>query len=324
MFFFSLDYKELDTHLHNITSFLTTEIRRANLALDDDVTETAGNPSSSKDGKDTSGPPSSSREALTDFLFRIHHTTRATLVQFDRCRAVMDKLHQDCDDVARKHADQTSRVSEAARILDDIRQQQRLTGARPWSLTELTEEQQAVVRRDVNDSRGQKTERLKSRKVSRQFDSKGAEVSEEHTASGIYVSARHGSVEKGESGVKDHKKRALSHSDDSTGVQLTEGHDPTREHTAITDGVGSLYGTESTSPLNTVSHRKRGPAVTMVKQLQQLKEMLNQKDIDEQRCVLVLDNMLVDVRQRREAMTKGCGIYYLSIICLSAEMYAHR
>ena len=222
----------------------------------------------------------------------------------------MDKLHQDCDDVAKKHADQTSRVSEAARILDDIRQQQGLTGARPWSLTELTEEQQAVVRKthDVNDTRGQHTQRSKSQKVSRQFDSKGAEVPELHTASGIFVSARHGSVETGKSGVKDYRKRALSPGDDSTGVQLTEGHDPTRNHTAITDGAGSLHETESTSSLNTVSHHKRGPAVTMVKQLQQLKEMLNQKDIDEQRCVLVLNNMLVDVRQRREAMTKGCGI----------------
>ena len=53
-------------------------------------------------------------EEMTEFLCRVHKTTKSMLQQLDRSRVVIDKLHKDCDEVARKNAENLSKLRECA------------------------------------------------------------------------------------------------------------------------------------------------------------------------------------------------------------------
>ena len=105
------DQNELEDHLKGITSYLVTESRRAEIKFKPapiDELETEDMPDTDKDG---------GKENLTDFLYKVHQTTRSTLVKFDRCKEVIEKLHNDCDNVAQKNTDMLNKLRECEDVV---------------------------------------------------------------------------------------------------------------------------------------------------------------------------------------------------------------
>jgi hypothetical protein len=60
------------------------------------------------------------RVEMSEFLQKVQHTTKSTLVHFDRCKEVIEKLHDDCNDVAKKNADLLSKLRDCDDMVTEL------------------------------------------------------------------------------------------------------------------------------------------------------------------------------------------------------------
>lgn len=60
------------------------------------------------------------RAEMTEFIQKVQSTTRSTLTHFDRCKDVIEKLHDDCNTVALKNAELLSKLKDCDGMIKEL------------------------------------------------------------------------------------------------------------------------------------------------------------------------------------------------------------
>ena len=99
----------LEGNLSEINRFLSKESRRTEIHYS---TASPDHKHRNTHASDTSADEDASQRSVEDLLYKVHQSTKSTVVHFDRCRKVIDKLHTDCDVVAKKNGDLMNKLRE--------------------------------------------------------------------------------------------------------------------------------------------------------------------------------------------------------------------
>ncbi|CAD5112454.1 DgyrCDS1676 [Dimorphilus gyrociliatus] len=102
--------KILEEHLDSVDKYLSLESRRAQIAE-------RIQPGAKVRATHLETSRHSDRNSLSEFLHKVGYTTKLTLHQFERCREVIDKLHRDCDEVAKTNAEMLYKLKECDEII---------------------------------------------------------------------------------------------------------------------------------------------------------------------------------------------------------------
>ncbi|ELT90073.1 hypothetical protein CAPTEDRAFT_184859 [Capitella teleta] len=140
------DYQtKLEEHLDDVHKYLSKERRRTEIDFETKA------PTESVKPKQKKALDVNNRAEMSEFLQKVQTTTKSTLIHFDRCKEVIEKLHGDCNSVALKNAELLSKLRDCDEMVGELVPEHKRMKAEP------VERDDTRLSR-VNSSRTKRTE----------------------------------------------------------------------------------------------------------------------------------------------------------------------